>query len=171
MSTTTLQKNIIVKFGGFTNGMTIQAVMERAKHIADFYDPIRKQIYAFTWDGDPFKRKGSTLDEARGTPACFTHALEFLKNHFPEIPWIAAKRIDQLDSLPTFTLLSMVAWKWVVKVYLVRSMSWRKWQMRTPKSCRLVVSMSSQHQQTFTGPSSVLKTYSGTSKGASKFIT
>lgn len=99
MSTTTLQKNIIGKFGGFTSGMTIQDVMERAKHIADFYDPIRNQIYAFTWDGDPFKRKGSTLDEARGTPACFTHALGFLKNHFPEIPWIAAKRIDQLDKL------------------------------------------------------------------------
>lgn len=99
MSTTTLQKNIIVKIGGFTNGMTIQDVMERAKHIADFYDPIRNQIYAFTWDGDPFKRKGSILDEARGTPACFTHAMGFLKNHFPEIPWIAAKRIDQLGKL------------------------------------------------------------------------
>lgn len=99
MATTSLHKNIIVKIGGFTNGMTIEAVKEHSKQIADFYEPRQETIYAFTWDGDPFKLKGSNLDESRGTPGCFTHALGLLRKRFPEIPFVAAKREDQLDKL------------------------------------------------------------------------
>ena len=98
MATTTLQ-NIIVKIGGFTNGMTIAEVTERALQIAEFYEPFQKKIHAFTWDGDPFKLSGSTLDEARGTPACFTHALGIIRKRLPTIPFVAAKREDQLNKL------------------------------------------------------------------------
>jgi hypothetical protein len=98
MTTTTLS-NIIVKIGGFTNGMTIADVTTRAVKITEFYEPLKKNIHAFTWDGDPFKLKGSTLDEERGTPACFTHALTILKKNFPTIPFVAAKREDQLNKL------------------------------------------------------------------------
>lgn len=90
---------IIIKIGGFTNGMTVESVVERAHQIASFYEPHRKNIYAFIWDGDPFKNKGSVIDEKRGTPACFTHALSILHEILPEIPWVAAKREDQLDKL------------------------------------------------------------------------
>ena len=92
-------ENIIVKIGGFTNGMTIEQVTDSANNIIEFYKPIIKRIKSFTWDGDPFKNKGSLLDEERGTPACFTHALVLLKKQFPDVPFTAAKRYDQLEKL------------------------------------------------------------------------
>jgi hypothetical protein len=100
MSTSTKAvKNIIVKLGGFTNGMTLEQVFKLAQDIIKFYQPISKRIIAFTWDGDPLKDRGSDLDEKRGTPACFTHALAIIHEAFPTIPFVAAKHEDQLNQL------------------------------------------------------------------------
>lgn len=92
-------KNIIVKLGGFTSGMPLDLVFKHAQSIIKFYKPISKRVMAFTWDGDPLKDKGSDLDEKRGTPACFTHALAIIHEAFPNIPFVAAKREDQLNKL------------------------------------------------------------------------
>ena len=100
MSTSTKAvKNIIVKFGGYTSGLPLDLVFRHAQNIIEFYKPLRKRIMAFTWVGDPLKQKGSDLDEKRGTPACFTHALSIIHEAFPDIPFVAAKREDQLDKL------------------------------------------------------------------------
>ena len=91
--------SIIVKLGGFVSGMTKEQVVERARKIIHFYKKIEHKIKAFVWDGDPFKRRGSNLDEERGTQFCFTYVLILIEQAFPEIPFVAAKREDQLRKL------------------------------------------------------------------------
>jgi hypothetical protein len=98
-TSTKVAKNIIVKLGGFTTGMSTDEVSKRARSIIKFYTSISNRIIAFTWDGDPLKDRGSNLDEKRGTPACFTHALAIIHEAFPAIPFVAAKREDQLNQL------------------------------------------------------------------------
>lgn len=90
---------IIVKIAGFTSGMTNEQVVENASKIIEFYKPIVGSLHAFTWDGDPFKKKGSTRDQERNTSACFTLALIILKSAFPEVPFVAAKPINLVHQL------------------------------------------------------------------------
>ena len=90
---------IAVLLKGFTSGMHPDDVLTRTQHIINFYSPQRERVLAFSWDGDPQKDSGSTLDEQRGTPGCFTGALPEIRKAFPEIPLVAFKRVDQLDKL------------------------------------------------------------------------
>jgi|UniRef100_A0A6C0IZ78 hypothetical protein len=93
------ETKIVVKLGGFTNGMSICDIEKKAEEIGNFYELIIERIKCFIWDGDPFKQNGSKLDEERGTSGCFTHAIKILRERFPNIPFVAVKREDQLHKL------------------------------------------------------------------------
>merc|ERR1739848_511140 len=81
------EKKIVVKFAGWTFGMTKDALEKQTASIIQFYKPIKDKIYAFTWDGDLKKKEGSDLDKERETPACFTDTLVELKAAFPNVPF------------------------------------------------------------------------------------
>ncbi len=92
---------IAVLIKGFTNGMTDEECTERAKAIITWYGTpgLRERIVCFSWDGDPWKSRGSDLDEERGTSACFTRALFLIRTAFPDIPLVSFKRHDQVHKL------------------------------------------------------------------------
>jgi hypothetical protein len=87
---------IIVAIKGFTNGMTYESVIKRAEEIIKKYED-KNVIYTF--DGDLLKKKGSHLDTARNTPACFTTVIEEIKRVVPGARIIAFKKEDQVYQL------------------------------------------------------------------------
>lgn len=87
-------KFTVLRLVGFTNGMTKDSVIDRAQRIAKEFRDVPELVV--TWDGDPLKLVGSTLDQERGTSACFTLALFEFKRLLPHAYFVAFKKESQV---------------------------------------------------------------------------
>lgn len=100
MSTTMFTPEYItIKLGGFTNGMLPEDLDNAIQRIKCEYEPVKMKVNRLTFDGDLLKKTGTDVDEARGTPACFSGALFELKQFFSNASLIAFKKESSVHKL------------------------------------------------------------------------
>ena len=90
---------ITIKLGGFTNGMLHEDRDNAIQRIMREYEPVKHKVNRLTFDGDLLKKTGTHVDEARGTPACFSGALLELKRFFSNASLIAFKKKSSVHKL------------------------------------------------------------------------